>query len=75
MTPGESWSHSTADIVPIANWSGDMDFAEVARQTGYRIYTTEFDNVRDIRSEVGAELLGHLRDQVECYLLPISRPR
>ncbi|MCV9964624.1 hypothetical protein OIU34_22290 [Pararhizobium sp. BT-229] len=44
-----------------------MDFAEVARQTGYSIFTAEFDRVRNVRDDFGPEMLEQLRQQVETH--------
>ncbi len=45
-----------------------MDFARVAAETEYRAYTTEFDELRDIRSVFGEEALRARRDAVENYI-------
>lgn len=45
-----------------------MDFKAAAERTGYSIYTTEFDEIRDIREEYTKPTLEHFRDEAEEYL-------
>jgi cobalamin biosynthesis protein CobT len=49
-------------------WEWDMDFKGAAERTGYTIYTTEFDEIRDIREEYTQSNLEHLRDEAEGYV-------
>jgi len=47
-----------------------MDFDAAARASGYRVYTTDFDQVRDIRDVFPEEEVARCRDAVEAYSLP-----
>jgi cobalamin biosynthesis protein CobT len=44
-----------------------MDFATVAERVGYKIYTTEFDQLRDVRDVHSPEELSKFRDLAETY--------
>jgi hypothetical protein len=44
-----------------------MDFDALARATGYRPYTTEFDRLDDIRTDHSAEFLSSVAARVETY--------
>jgi cobaltochelatase CobT len=45
-----------------------MDFKAVAERVGYSIYTTEFDEIRDIREEYTGPTLNHFRTEAEKYM-------
>jgi cobaltochelatase CobT len=53
------WEHA------MRGWK--MDFEAAAKRTGYSVYTTEFDEVRDIRDVYTTPTLAEFRDEAEQY--------